>query len=151
MESEKNGILERQEGESCEKLLEQLQEQLRSSNASIRRRAAFSLSWMQEDGLDILRETVLGEHSASTKNAAAYGLRKMRGRMKKPALEVFDQGLESDDSSTREVCEHALESLQTGGKKPPKKKSASKRRIQDIPGKRNPNRKVPFQEINWNR
>ena len=151
MESKKKGILVREEGESCEKLLEKLKEQLRSSNASVRRQAAFSLSWMQEDGLEILKETVFGEHSSSTKNAAAYGLRKMRGRMRKPALDVFNQGLESDDDSTRDVCAHALEALQPGGGKPPKKKAAAKSKIQDIPSKRKPKSRVVLQETNWNR
>ncbi len=107
------------------------------------------MSWMQEDGLEILKETVFDAHSASTKNAAAYGLRKMRGRMKKLSLEVFNEGLESDDDSVRDVCAHALESLQNGGKAP--KKKAVKRKIQDVPSKRKPKRRVALQETNWNR
>lgn len=151
MESEKKGFLEREEGKSCAELLEKLKEQLRSSNASVRRQAAFSLSWMQEDGLQILTATVFGDDSESTKNAAAYGLRKMRGRMKKLALDVFKKGLKHSNSSTRDVCSHALEMMSGGGAKPPKKKAATKHRIQDVPGKRKPKRRVALQQTNWNR
>jgi hypothetical protein len=40
--------------------------------------------------------------------AAAYGLRRMQGRMKKMALEVFGDGLKHRDSNTRTACEKAL-------------------------------------------
>ena len=151
MQSKMKGFSEREEGKSCAELLEKLKEQLLSSNASVRRQAAFSLSWMQEDGLQILKVTVFGDHSESTKNAAAYGLRKMRGRMKKQALEIFKKGLKHRNSSTRDVCSHALEMMGEAGAKPPKKKAATKRKIQDIPGKRKPKRKVALQQTNWNR
>ena len=62
--------------------LEKLREQLYSSNISTVRQSAFHLSWMQEDGLDILREALLVSTSRRAKSAAAYGLRKMRGRMR---------------------------------------------------------------------
>ena len=45
----------REKDEAAVKLLEKLQDQLHSSDASVRRRAAFNLSWMQEDGLEILK------------------------------------------------------------------------------------------------
>jgi len=153
MESKKKGFLEREEGESCTELLEELDKQLCSSSASIRRQAAFSLSWMQEDGLEILKATVFGDDSESTKNAAAYGLRKMRGRMKKLALDIFKKGLKHRNSSTRDVCSHALEMMGEGGAKPAKKKKkkATKRKIQDIPGKRKPKKRVALQQTNWNR
>lgn len=151
MESEKNGFLEREEGESCAELLEKLKEQLCSSNASSRRQAAFTLSWMQEDGLEILKATIFGDHSESTKNAAAYGLRKMRGRMKKLALDVFKEGLKHRDSTTKSVCSHALEIMGEGGVKPAKKKAAVKPRIQEVPPKRKPRGKVALQRPNPNR
>ena len=151
MESEKNGFEEREEGKSCEKLLEKLKEQLLSSNASARRQAASTLSWMQEDGLEILKETILGDHLQTTKNAAAYGLRRMRGRMKKLALEVLNQGLEHHNSSTKEVCAHALEMLQGGEGKTAKKKAKAKHKIQDVPKKNKPRKKPRLQETNWNR
>ena len=47
---------DREKDEEAVKLLEKLQDQLQSSDASIRRRAAFNLSWMQEDGLEILKK-----------------------------------------------------------------------------------------------
>jgi len=150
MESKKKGFLEREEGKSCAELLEKLEEQLCSSNASIRRQAAFSLSWMQEDGLEILKATVFGDYSESTKNAAAYGLRKMRGRMKKQALDVFKKGLKHRSSSTRDVCLHALEMMGQAGAKPQKKKAA-KHRIEDVPRKGKPRRKVALQRVSPNR
>jgi hypothetical protein len=111
MESEKRILTGREKDEASIRLLEKLQEQLRSSDASNRRRAAFNLSWMQEDGLEILKEALIGSDLITTKNAAAYGLRKMRGRMKKMALEVLNQGLKHRDSSTRQVCSSALQLL----------------------------------------
>ena len=97
----------REKDEAAVKLLEKLQDQLRSSDASIRRRAAFNLSWMQEDGLEILKGALYGNLPTTTKNAAAYGLRKMRGRMKKIALDVLNQGLKRRDKSTRDICRNA--------------------------------------------
>ena len=125
MESEKKGFSGSEQGESSEKLLESLKEQLHSSNGSIRRQSAFNLSWMQEDGLEILKAVLLSNAPARTKNAAAYGLRKMRGRMKKMALDVLKGGLQRGNKSTREVCEHALGLMGAGGKKPPSKKKKS--------------------------
>jgi hypothetical protein len=150
MESEKNGVAQRQEGQSCEKLLEKLKEQLLSSNASVRRQAAFTLSWMQEDGLEILKKTVFADYPVSTKNAAAYGMRKMRGRMKKLALEAFHEGLEHHNSSTKEVCAKALE-LMEGGKKKTPKKTQAKQKIQAVSRKKKPSRKQDLQKTNWNR
>jgi hypothetical protein len=101
-----------QEATSSKALLQSLHEQLSSSNASIRRQAAFHLSWLQEDGLEILKSTLLGNYSKASKNAAAYGLRKMRGRMKKMAMEVINEGLRHQDRDTRGVCSQALAMLQ---------------------------------------
>jgi len=144
MESEKRILTGREKDEEAIKLLEKLKEQLRSSDASNRRRAAFNLSWMQEDGLEILKEALTGSNHITTKNAAAYGLRKMRGRMKKVALDVLNQGLKHPDSSTRQVSASALQLL---GQKVPagstKKKPATKKsRIREISHERRPRGRV---------
>jgi hypothetical protein len=44
---------------------------------------------MQEDGFEILKEALFGGASRTAKGAAAYGLRKMRGRMRKQAFELL--------------------------------------------------------------
>jgi hypothetical protein len=69
--------------------------------------------------------------------------------MKKLAVEVFNQGLEHHNSSTKQVCEHALEMMKTGGQKIPKK-TASKQKIQEVPSKKS-KRKRKLQQTNWNR
>jgi hypothetical protein len=79
MESERRKPSGREKDEAAVRLLEKLQDQLRSPDASNRRRAAFNLSWMQEDGLEILKAALYNAVPVTTKNAAAYGLRKMRG------------------------------------------------------------------------
>ena len=123
MELEKRELSGREKDEASIKLLRKLGEQLYSSDASKRRTAAYKLSWMQEDGLDILKAVLFGNCPAHTKNAAAYGLRKMRGRMKKMALEILGQGLKCHDSSTREICRNALQLL---GQKVPKEPRAKR-------------------------
>ncbi len=138
MESEKGGHSNPETDKSSEKLLERLQEQLYSSNASIRRRAAFHLSWLQEDGLEILKEVLFSSAPERTKNAAAYGLRKMRGRMKKMALEVFETGLRHRNSSVKQVCANALDLLSGKKKTPQPKKKAARPPIRELPGKRKP-------------
>ena len=144
MESEKRILTGREKDEASIRLLEKLQEQLRSSDASNRRRAAFNLSWMQEDGLEILKEALIGSDLITTKNAAAYGLRKMRGRMKKMALEVLNQGLKHRDSSTRQVCSSALQLLgqKVPGESVPQKPAAKKSRIKEISHERKPRRRI---------
>jgi hypothetical protein len=79
--------------EASIELLRQLTQKLFSSDISTARLAAFNLSWMQEDGLAILTKILLGDFSRTTKKAAAYGLRSMKGRMKKRAADVLEQGL----------------------------------------------------------
>jgi hypothetical protein len=137
MKSEGRKPSGREKDEAAIKLLERLREQLYSSNPSVRRQAAFHLSWMQEDGLEILREALFGDFPARTKNAAAYGLRKMRGRMRKMSMEVFEQCLHQPDSAAREVCRRAL--LLMGGKTEekslPRKPAAGKLEIKEIPPK----------------
>jgi len=70
------------DAESVE-FLEKLRSKLHHDNISVARRAAYNLSWMQEDGLEILKEALYSNTGRITKTAASYGLRNMRGRMKK--------------------------------------------------------------------
>jgi hypothetical protein len=128
----------REKNEASIRLLEQLREKLYFVNLSTARRAAYNLSWMQEDGLEILREALLSNASGTTKNAAGYGLRKMRGRMKKVALMVLRQGVLYPNSITRDICKKALQMLRT----PTQVRSISateqklgKFEIKDIPNK----------------
>jgi hypothetical protein len=88
--------------------LEQLREKLYSENSSVARHSAFNLSWMQEDGYDILKEALFGSAPRATKGAAAYGLRKMRGRMRKGALALIEEGSKNSNIGTRQVCARAL-------------------------------------------
>jgi hypothetical protein len=149
MESEeKNGISSQEEGKSCAKLLEKLGEQLNSSNASIRRQAAFNLSWMQEDGLEVLKGALFSSGATRTKNAAAYGLRKMRGRMKKMAFDVLRQGLEQRDSATREVCKHALRLVGEDIGESPATRKTARPRIKEISGNRRPPGRSALQRAN---
>ena len=141
---EKKVLSDREKDQASIKLLKKLGELLSSSDASNRRRAAYKLSWMQEDGLDILKATLFGNCSVPTRNAAAYGLRKMRGRMKKMALEVLEQGMKRHDTSTREICRSALQLLgQKVPQKPrPKRPPVSHLTIREIPGRSSPRRRI---------
>ena len=134
----------REKDEASIKLLERLREQLYSSNPSTRRQAAFCLSWMQEDGLEILQEALFNHVPARIKTAAAYGLRSMRGRMKKMALAVFRQGLRNTNTSTPEVCRNAL--LRMGQQIEPElisqKSQAGRLRIKEIPAKTKRKRRI---------
>jgi len=141
---EKRELSGREKDEASVKLLRKLREQLYSSDASNRRRAAYKLSWMQEDGLDILKTSLFGNCPVPTRNAAAYGLRKMRGRMKKMALEVLRQGLKHRDNDIRGICSNALQLL---GQKVPKssihkKPPVSHLAIRELPSKNRPGRRV---------
>lgn len=89
-------------------LLARLREDVYSDNPSAARRAAFNLSWMQEDGFEILKEALFGTARRATKGAAAYGLRKMRGRMKKNGMALLEEGLRHSNEGTRQVCARAL-------------------------------------------
>ena len=139
MKLEKRQPSGREKDEASTKLLEKLREQLYSSNISTVRQSAFHLSWMQEDGLEILREALLGNTPRRAKSAAAYGLRKMRGRMRKHAEEALVEGLGSPDRATAETCRNALIVLKRG-KTAPRRPSKSKARggnfeIKEVPGK----------------
>ncbi|UCE99718.1 MAG: hypothetical protein JSV82_01225 [Planctomycetota bacterium] len=111
MRLQKRQLSGREKDEASIRLLTQLREKLYSDNSSVARRAAFNLSWMQEDGLDILKETLFSKTTRRAKSAAAYGLRRMHGRMKKSALEVFKEGLKHTNNDTRNICENALSQL----------------------------------------
>lgn len=134
----------REKDEASIKLLKKLREQLYSADASNRRRAAYKLSWMQEDGLDILKAALFGDCPVPSKNAAAYGLRKMRGRMKKKALEVLEQGMKHRDGDIRGICRNALQML--GKKVPqkaaPRKPPVSHLSIKEIPSKKRQKRRI---------
>jgi hypothetical protein len=145
MEIEKRKPTGREKDEASIKLLEKLREQLYSQHASNRRQAAFNLSWMQEDGLEILQAALFSNVHVTTKNAAAYGLRNMRGRMKKKALEILQQGLKHLSSDTREVCKNALLRLEGKIEKKPASKGRAKKsryEIRDIPKKGRLQRRV---------
>jgi len=144
MESEKRILTGKEKDEAAIRLLAKLKEQLRSSDASNRRRAAFNLSWMQEDGLGILKEALTGSDHITTKNAAAYGLRKMQGRMKKMALEVLNQGLKHRDSSTRQVSRSALQLLgqKVPGGSVPQKRATKRTRIRAISNESRPRLRI---------
>lgn len=145
MRLEKRKPSGREKDEEALKLLAKLREQLYSSNISIVRQSAFNLSWMQEDGLDILTEALFGNSPRRTKGAAAYGLRKMRGRMRKQAEETLIEGLKHPDSKTAEICGNALIVLKRGkhAGKPgrPAKARNTKFQIREIP-KKGPQRRV---------
>lgn len=108
MRLEKRKTSGREKDEASIKLLAQLREKLYSEHIGTARQTAFNLSWMQEDGLDILKEALFSKAPRSTKSAAAYGLRKMRCRMEKAALETLSLGLKHYDKSSVTVCQNAL-------------------------------------------
>jgi hypothetical protein len=104
----------KQRDEAAVERLKQLTRKLCSNDITTARLAAYNLSWLQEDGLAILTETLMGDYSRTTKKAAAYGLRSMKGRMKKLGLEVLEKGLKHRDRTTKAACIKAL-SLVKGG------------------------------------
>ena len=99
---------QRKRDQATIELLKKLREQMLSGDISIARKAAFNLSWKQEDGLAILTEVLFGKYPRTAKKAAAYGLRSMKGRMQKMALEVQEQGLKHRDRTTKAVCIKSL-------------------------------------------
>jgi len=138
MRLEKRKPSGREKDEASIKLLAQIREKLYSEHIGSARRAGFNLSWMQEDGLEILKEALFSRAARKTKSAAAYGLRKMRGRMEKAALKVLSQGLKHPDRTTAAVCENAL--LVLKGRAPRKfpskhKTRAGKFEIRQAPAK----------------
>ncbi len=148
MRVEQRKVSGREKNEAAIKLLEKLRERLFFGDASARRCAAFKLSWMQEDGLDVLKEILFrNDVPITARYAAGYGMRSMNGRMKKMALEVLTEGLNHPNRGVREVCSHTLRLLtdKAGGIAPsraetrtrPRKtlSGAGKFTIRDIPRK----------------
>ena len=140
MRLEKRQPSGREKDQTAVELLDKLREQLYSTNISTVRQSAFHLSWMQEDGLDILREALLTDTPRRAKSAAAYGLRKMRGRMKKLAEETLVEGTTSPDRLTAEISRNALLVIKKGKaapKRPPRPsgKHPGKFEIRDVPGR----------------
>ncbi|MCX5645565.1 MAG: hypothetical protein NTZ17_12960 [Phycisphaerae bacterium] len=148
MRLEKRKPSGREKDEASIELLEKLREQLYSSNVSTVRQSAFHLSWMQEDGLDILREALLISTSRRAKSAAAYGLRKMRGRMRKRAEETLVEGAARPDLATANISRNALTVLKKGegaGKRPTRPRPQGKLEIREVPGQERPRRPLSQQ------
>ncbi len=124
MKSDEKKSSHKERDEAAIEQLKQLTRKLCSNDITTARLAAFNLSWMQEDGLAILTETLMGDYSRTTKKAAAYGLRSMKGRMKKMGLEVLEQGLKHQDRTTKAACIKALFLIKGGA--PKKAESQSK-------------------------
>ena len=117
MKSEEQKSSRREKDQAAIELLRQLTRKLCSNDITTARLAAFNLSWMQEDGLAILTQVLLGDFSRTSKKAAAYGLRSMKGRMRKMALEVLEQGLKHRDRTTKAACVKALSLIKGGNAK----------------------------------
>jgi hypothetical protein len=145
MKLKKRQVSGREKDEDSIRLLARLRDKLYSENPSVARRAAFNLSWMQEDGLEILKEPLFSGATRKAKSAAAYGLRRMHGRMRKAALEVFNEGLEGTNNDTRKVCQTALSQL---GKEAQEKSEgatgAGKIRIKEISHKTKKRKRGPL-------
>jgi hypothetical protein len=150
MRLEKRKPSGREKDEEAVKLLEQLREKLYVDDISAARRAAFNLSWKQEDGLDILKEALLSDSSRTAKIAAVYGLRNMQGRMKKPALTLLEQGLKHRKTDIRNACNHALSLISRGtrekspSERPPK---SGRLEIREVRGKSTPQGKIHTKQM----
>ncbi len=137
---------EREEKEKTSlELLRKLREKLFSEHISTARLAAQRLGWLQDDGLTILKEALFGDYSKIVKKAAAYGLRSMRGRMKRAAIEVLQQGLIHRDRTTQAACLKSLQIIhgeipkRTGpGKKSQPPRKGGKMHIQELPANAKP-------------
>ena len=139
MKLEKRKPSGREKDEASIQLLEQLREKLYITDISAARRAAFVLSWQQEDGLDILKEALYNDSPKITKIAAVYGLRSMHGRMKKMALDVLEKGLKHRRTAIREACDHALTlANQKKGQFVSEKPKGGKIEIREVSHKRKP-------------
>jgi hypothetical protein len=104
LDLDNNKSSQRERTEESFELLRKLREKLHCGDISAARLAALNLSWKQEDGLTILKEALFGNHPRTTKKAAAYGLRRTNGRIRKMALEVLEQGLKHRDRTTQAAC-----------------------------------------------
>lgn len=123
---------QKQRDEAAIERLKQLTRKLCSNDITTARLAAHNLSWLQEDGLAILTETLMGDYSRTTKKAAAYGLRSMKGRMKKLGLEVLEKGLKHRDRTTKAACIKALSLVKGGAAKKDASQSKSESKGQQI-------------------
>ncbi len=146
--------MERERDPATIELLKNLRDKLLSENISVARVAAYNLSWLQEDGLTLLKEALFGDYPKTAKKAAAYGLRNMKGRMKKMAVEVLRQGRESADEVTREACAKSLYLMEHKPKRKKKKPTPptpkARRKIKDVPPK-NAKHKRRFNNRPFNR
>jgi hypothetical protein len=146
MKSEEQKSSVREKDEAAIELLRQLTRKLCSNDITTARLAAFNLSWMQEDGLAILTQVLLGDFSRTSKKAAAYGLRSMKGRMKKLAVEVLEQGLKQRDRTTKAACVKALSLIKQAAAKKAgskNKSGADKPNIQEIQKESESAKKAP--------
>ncbi len=155
MSSEKDNSGDYERDERTIKLLRELREKLHNRNISTARLAAYQLSWRQEDGLMILKEALFGEYERTTKKAAAYGMRSMKGRMFKLATETIEQGLKHRDKTTKAACIKCLaimkgEAPKKGGGKGGSK-SGGKRKVNNAKSSYKPKSKPKTDEINYNR
>ena len=145
MKSEEQNISKRQKDEEAIKALKELTMKLCSNDISTARLAAFNLSWMQEDGLAILTNILNGNFTRTSKKAAAYGLRSMKGRMRKLGIESLEKGLKSRDRTTKAACIKALSLINDGSSKKDssdKTSQAAKHKIQEIHKKSKPAEKT---------
>jgi hypothetical protein len=108
MKDETAKLSDQEKHDAAVELLKELKKKLYSDDITTARLAAHKLSWMQEDGLAMLRAALFGSHPKAVKKAAAYGLRSMKGRMKKPASEILKDGLKHRSRTTKAACEKAL-------------------------------------------
>jgi hypothetical protein len=156
----------REKNQETIELLEQLREKIYCDNSSAARHSAFNLSWMQDDGFEILKEALFSNANRAAKGAAAYGLRKMRGRMRKVAFALLEEGLKHENEGTRQVCARALllekeakrKAAQQGppAQAQPRERPKPKFRISEISHQRPPRqvlkrgRRYPPQESRFN-
>lgn len=150
--------MERERDPATIEKLKLLRQRLLSDNISYARVAAFQLSWLQEDGMAVLQEALFGNYPPTAKKAAAYGIRSMRGRMKKVAVEVLEKGIAHQDKITREISKTSLglmrgEIVITPPKRKPRQgckrpqdqrpqNGHSKRQIRSVPSEPNGNLKT---------
>ena len=139
LEEQQQNKPKRKNDDEAIKALKELTMKLCSNDITTARLAAHNLSWMQEDGLAILANILNGDFTRTSKKAAAYGLRSMKGRMRKLAIEVLEKGLKSRDRTTKAACIKALSLMNKGASAKDdsgKQSQSGKHRIQEIPKKR---------------
>jgi hypothetical protein len=126
----------REKDQAAIELLEELRQKLYNENSSVARRAAFHLSWMQEDGFEILEEALFSTASRRTKSAACYGLRNMHGRMKKIAAGLILKGVQSSNNGTKDICITAVKLMERPAQekktRPQKQRRAGKYQIREM-------------------